>query len=323
MAWFISMAFAIIICGAGALAGRAMRKESEGGSPEADRGLIVLLLAAAVFVLWAGGHTTFASLTQIEAGTVGVVYEFGEIVNQKSEGLQFIYPWQEVRRESIRVQRARFDNISGFSKETQDVFISATVNYSVAPRAVQELFRTVGPNWFDTLVETRMNDFFKEELVKYDTVDIAPNREQIREDVRAHLAQDLGQFSITINNLLIDNIDFSPEFKGAIEQKQIATQDALREQERVLQAEFEADQAVARAQGEADAIRIRAEGQAAANRLLEESLTAQVIQFLAVEKLAPNIQIALIPSGQGIILDPASLLAGATRPSSPAVTTEP
>ncbi len=322
MAWFLSMGFAIIICGAGALVGRAMRKESEGGSPESDRGLIVVLLAGAVFVLWAGAHTAFASLKQIEAGSVGVVYQFGEIVSQKSEGLQFILPWQEIRTESIRVQRARFDNISGFSKETQDVFISATVNYSVAPRAVQELFRTVGPNWFDTLVETRVNDFFKEETVKYNTVDVAPNREQIREAVREKLAADLERFSITINDLLIDNIDFRPEFKDAIEQKQIATQDALREQERVTQAEFEADQAVAKAQGEADAIRIRAEGQAAANRLLEESLTPQVIQFLAVEKLAPNITIALIPSGQGIILDPAALLAGAA-PSSPAVTTEP
>ncbi len=322
MAWFISMAFAIVICGVGVLIGRAMRKESESGSPEADRGLIVLIIAAAVFVLWVGAHTAFASLRQIEAGNVAVVYQFGEIVSQKSEGLQWILPWQEIRTESIRVQRARFDNISGFSKETQDVFVSATVNYSVSPRAVQELFRTVGPNWFDTLVETRVNNFFKQEMVKFDTVEIAPNREVIRANVSTKLADDLQQFSITINDLLIDNIDFSPEFKNSIEQKQIATQDALREQERVVQAEFEAEQAVAKAQGEADAIRIRAEGQAAANRLLEESLTAQVIQFLAVEKLAPNIQIALIPSGEGIILDPATLLAG-SAPTSPALTTEP
>ena len=312
MVWFVSMGFAIVICGVGALIGRALRKESESGSPEADRGLIVLLLAAAVFVLWVGAHTAFASLKQIEAGSVGVVYQFGEIVDQKAEGLQFVWPWQELRRETIRVQRARFDNISGFSKETQDVFISATVNYSVAPEAVQTLFRTVGPNWFDTLVETRVNDFFKEETVKYNTVDIAPNREQIRTDVRDKLDRELSVFSINVNDLLIDNIDFSPEFKASIEQKQIAAQDALREQERVTQAEFEADQVVARAQGDADSIRIRAEGQAAANDLLDASLTPQVIQFLAVEKLAPNIQIALIPSGEGIILDPTALLSGIT-----------
>jgi len=55
---------------------------------------------------------------------------------------------------------------------------------------------------------------------------------------------------------------------------------------------------------------VRAEGQAAANRLLAESLTPNVIQFEALQRLGDNIQIALIPSGQGIILDPTTLLGG-------------
>jgi len=42
--------------------------------------------------------------------------------------------------------------------------------------------------------------------------------------------------------------------------------------------------------------------------LLSESLTAEVIQFQALQKLADNIQIALLPSGQGLIIDPATLL---------------
>ena len=67
---------------------------------------------------------------------------------------------------------------------------------------------------------------------------------------------------------------------------------------------------VARAKGEAEARVLRAQAQAEANRLLDESLTPKVIQFLAIDKLAPTIDIALIPSGQGIILDPATLLGG-------------
>lgn len=327
MVWFVSVAIAVILCGVAFLFGRAMRSEAEPGSPESDRGLIVLVLSIIVFVIWVGAHTAFNAIKQVEAGHVAVVYQFGEIVGQKGEGLQVIAPWQEIRTESIRVQRARFDNVSGFSKETQDVIVSATVNYQVDPGAVQELYRTVGPNWFDTLVEPRINQFFKAETVRYNTVDIAPNREQIRLDVQAKLDADLQRFSITIRDLLIDNIDFNQEFKQSIEQKQIATQDALREQERIKQAEAEADQAEARAEGEAranverargdaTAIRLRAEAQAEANRLLEESLTPQVIQYLAVEKFAPNVNIALIPSGEGIILDPATLLAGpATTPS--------
>lgn len=321
MFWFISVAFAVIICGVAFLIGRAMRREAEPGSPESDRGMIVAVAAVIVFVLWVGAHTALTALKPIEAGSVGVVYQFGEIVGQKGEGLQFIAPWQELRTESIKVQRKRFDNISGFSRETQDVIVSTTLNYRVDPAAVQNLYRTVGPNWFDTLVEPRINQFFKAETVKYNTVDIAPNREQIRLDVQAKLDADLRQFSITVEDLLIDNIDFTSEFKQSIEEKQIAAQNALREQERISQRQAEAQQGIEsakgqaeqerqRAQGSADAIRIRAEAQAEANRLLDASLTQQVIQWLAVDKLADDLDIALLPSGQGVIIDPATLLGG-------------
>lgn len=321
MFWFISVAFAVIICGVAFLIGRAMRREAEPGSPESDRGMIVAVAAVIVFVLWVGAHTALTALKPIEAGSVGVVYQFGEIVGQKGEGLQFIAPWQELRTESIKVQRKRFDNISGFSRETQDVIVSTTLNYRVDPAAVQQLYRTVGPNWFDTLVEPRINQFFKAETVKYNTVDIAPNREQIRLDVQAKLDADLRQFSITVEDLLIDNIDFTSEFKQSIEEKQIAAQNALREQERISQRQAEAQQGIEsakgeaeqereRARGSADAIRIRAEAQAEANTLLDASLTAQVIQYLAVDKLADDLDIALLPSGQGVIIDPATLLGG-------------
>lgn len=321
MFWFISVAFAVVICGVAFLIGRAMRREAEPGSPESDRGMIVAVAAVIVFVLWVGAHTALTALKPIEAGSVGVVYQFGEIVGQKGEGLQFIAPWQELRTESIKVQRKRFDNISGFSRETQDVIVSTTLNYRVDPAAVQNLYRTVGPNWFDTLVEPRINQFFKAETVKYNTVDIAPNREQIRLDVQAKLDADLRQFSITVEDLLIDNIDFTSEFKQSIEEKQIAAQNALREQERISQRQAEAQQGIESAKGEAeqererargaaDAITIRAKAQAEANTLLDESLTAQVIQYLAVDKLADDLDLALLPSGQGVIIDPSTLLGG-------------
>ncbi|MGE3076683.1 MAG: prohibitin family protein [Dehalococcoidia bacterium] len=312
MYWVVSMVMAIIVCGAILFVGRAARGAANPGSPERFRAMIVMVAAGVLFALWAGLHTALASIKPIEAGHVAVVYQFGEIVGQKSEGLQFIAPWQKIRTESVQVQRHKFEQINAFSAETQDVFVDATVNYSVSPDAVQTLYRNVGANWFDRLIEPRVNNFFKEETVKYSTVDVGPNREQIRTAVRERLSQDLGQYSIQINDLLIDNIDFRPEFKDAIEQKQIATQDALREQEKIKQKEFEAEQVVATAKGEADAIRERANGQADANRALAESLTPEVIQFQALEKLADNVQIALIPSGQGVILDPTSLLGGLT-----------
>lgn len=321
MFWFISVAFAVVICGVAFIIGRAMRREAEPGSPESDRGMIVAVAAVIVFVLWVGAHTALTALKPIEAGSVGIVYQFGEIVGQRGEGLQVIAPWQELRTESIKVQLKRYDNIEALSKETQDVTVVAELNYQVDPAAVQQLYRTVGPNWLETLVDPRILQYFKAETVKYSTVDIGPRREEIRNAVRTVLDQDLRQYSITIVSLLIRNIDFTAEFKQSIEEKQIAAQNAIREEERIRQRQAEAQQAIEqakgeaeqareRARGDADAITIRAEAQATANRLLDASLTQQVIQYLAVDKLADDLDIALLPSGQGVIIDPATLLGG-------------
>ncbi len=310
MAWLISIVMALAICGAVFFVGRAARSGASPNSPERFRGTIAMVAAGVLFGLWVGLHTVAASVRPIEAGHVGVVYQFGEIVGQKDEGLQFIAPWQSMKTASIRVQRQRFENITAFSKETQDVFMTVAVNFSVSKDQVQTLYRQVGPNWFDVLIEPRVANFLKEETVKYSSVDVAPNREIIRQNVIKKLSEDLEKRSITINDLLIENIDFAPEFKQSIENKQIAAQDALRAQEKVKQSQFEAEQVVETAKGEANATRERANGQADANKALAVSLTPEVLQFLAIQTLGDNIQIALIPAGQGIILDPATLLGG-------------
>jgi regulator of protease activity HflC (stomatin/prohibitin superfamily) len=91
------------------------------------------------------------------------------------------------------------------------------------------------------------------------------------------------------------------------------------QQELVAAREAEARQRAAEAQGNADKLRIEAQGQADANRLINESLTPLLIQFQALQKLADNVSIALIPSGNGLIIDPATLLA-ASHPNSRSAT---
>ena len=313
MPWIISLFVAVVVCGVIFFVGRVTRNESGAGTPGALRGLLLMVGAGALFVLWIGVSTVASSVRQVEAGHVGVVYQFGEIVGQKSEGLQFIAPWQTMRTASVQIQRRTFDRLEAFTKESQDIFLTMTVNYSVAPGNVQTLYRDVGVNWFDVLVGPRLNNFVKEETVKYDATQVAPNREQIRGEIRRRLALDLAQYSVTVTDLLIENLDFRDEFKNAIVAKQVATQDALREQEKIIQRKAEADQAVATARGEAESTKIRAQGQADANRLIGASLTPEVIQFQAVQKLSDKIQIALIPSGQGVIIDPTTLL-GTLKP---------
>jgi len=319
MGWIIQVILALVLAGAlwwgGSYIGGWSRRHKDDRTIDVDtisttRMAGVGMRAAAIVlgVLWIGLATLVNSVHQVDAGHVGVVRTFGDITDQTGAGLVVTFPFQTLEEASVRVERYDITDVTAFSKETQDVFSEITVNYQVSPRAIQTLYKDVGSQYVDTLLRPRVINFFKETTVNYNAVDIAPNREEIRRTVRERLKRDLEPFSIDIVDLLIDNIDFRQEFKTAIEAKQVATQEALRQQQLIEAKKAEAQQKIETARGDAESVRIAAEAQAAANQLLAQSLTDDVIRFQALQKLADNVQIALIPSGAGIIIDPSSLL---------------
>ncbi|MEA2660288.1 MAG: prohibitin 2 [Candidatus Binatota bacterium] len=238
----------------------------------------------------------------VRAGEVGVIYSFGSIIGQVEEGFHLLAPWQFVTHTNIRVQRAVLERLQSFSQETQDVFVRASLNYQVSPKAVQNLFRTVGPDYYHVLIEPRVAQNFKDETVKYRSVEIAPNRESIRQSVRTKLEKELSPYSIHIVDLLLDNVDFSPEFKRSIENKQIATQKALEEEQLVAAERFKAQQRVETEKGEGEAKLARAEKEALANQKLSASLTPLLVQQSMIDKLAPKIQLMVVPQGQNFIM---------------------
>ena len=203
--------------------------------------------------------------------------------------------------------------MEAFSSDTQDVFVIGTLNLSVNPEDVQLLARTIGPNYLDNIVRPRMHQLLKDTTVLYKGVDIAPGREAIRKTVADRLRRELAIYSITAEDFLIENFDFRPEFKKSIEDKVIAEQNALAEENKVALAEAQARQKAASAQGEADRLRIEAQGQAEANRLVNESLTPLLVQYQAMQKLSDNVQIIMLPAGEGIIIDPSTILGPTQR----------
>jgi regulator of protease activity HflC (stomatin/prohibitin superfamily) len=296
MGWIIITALATLIAVFAVMNGVGLRKKGM-----TDQGTLWVAGAALAWVIVVFGWGAARSFHSVPAGHVGIVYQFGGIVGQKTDGFQTTWPWQSIREASVQVQRHTFDRLDSFSQETQDVFITATLNYEVSPGDIQILYRTVGPDYFEKLIVPRVNQFFKDETVKFRSVDIAPHRDTIREQVRKRLKNELASSSIQVDDLLIDNIDFPQAFKQAIVEKQVATQNALREQQNVKRAQYEAEQNIARAKGQAEA-----------NRLIDRSLTPKIINYTLVQKLAPTIQTALIPANA--IINTSNLFGQNTKP---------
>jgi len=238
----------------------------------------------------------------IRAGNVGILYRFGKIVGQVDEGFNFIAPWIFVSHANIKVQRQVLDKLDSFSSESQDVFVKASLNFQVSPQAIQNLYRTVGPDYYHVLIEPRVSQNFKDETVRYKSVDIAPNREQIRQAVRQRLEKELAPYSIHIVDLLLDNVDFNKEFKASIENKQIATQKALEQKQLIEVSKAKAQQNIEIERGQGDAALARAEKESLANQKIAASLTPLLVQNRMIEKLSDKIQVMLVPQGQNFLM---------------------
>jgi regulator of protease activity HflC (stomatin/prohibitin superfamily) len=280
-----------------------------------DEGTAWILASALAVIVVIGGWGAFRSFHSVDAGHVLVVRQFGEIVGQRGDGFQTIAPWQSAEEVSTQVESQRFqmDDRAGaadgtissgpaISEETQPVYAVVTLNYRVSDKAVQELFTDVGSTYFEKVVAPRVFQVFKNETVKFKSVAVAPNREEIRQAVQLELDRQLDSFSIDVVDFLINDLDFPQEFTQAIERKQVATQDALAAQQKVAQSKAEAQQEIERARGQAQAQRLRA-----------SSLTDRNLQFEALQILkgAPP-QIVFLPAGQGNLLDPSTFLKSRT-----------
>lgn len=323
MGWIVGiLIMGLIVIAALIVSGKAAIAEAKDSRSDAGFAKWVSRAVAGGFVLLIVIVTLVSTVHSVDAGEVGVVRTFGKITGQRDSGLQFIMPWQSM--DTVNVKTQRYGNsvlkadttdqfvlpvFTAFSKETQDVFIRATLVYHVAPENVQQLIRSAGMDYFDTLaVPSLVENLLKEQTVLYSAVDIAPNRETIRQAVAQRLNEELAKRSITVDQFTIDNMDFDQQFKQAIADKAAASQQAQAEQNKIAVAQAQAQQSVETAKGAAQIVTINADAQADANKTISASLTPALIQYLGVQKLAPNVQIALIPSGQGIIIDPSTIL---------------
>ena len=309
MSYLIISTVVLIVAVMSMLNGIGLRRQGK-----RDEGTAWILASALAVIVVVGGWGAWRSFHSVNAGHVLVVRQFGEIIGQRGDGFQTIAPWQTSEEVSTQVESQRFqmDDRTGagegtissgpaISEETQPVYAVVTLNYRVSDKAVQELFTDVGSTFFEKVVAPRVFQVFKNETVKFKSVAVAPNREQIREAVQLELDRQLDGFSIDVVDFLINDLDFPQEFTEAIERKQVATQDALAARQKVEQSKAEAQQEIERARGQAQAQRLRA-----------SSLTDRNLQFEALQilKEAPP-QIVFLPAGQGNLLDPSTFLKSA------------
>lgn len=193
----------------------------------------------------------------IDAGERGVVLRFGAVNRIVGEGLHFKLPMMEnIVRMSVRVQKSTAKTEAA-SRDLQVVHTTMVLNYNVVADQVGEVYKTIGLNYVEKIIDPAVEESFKAAAARYTAEELISKREALKTEVRKFLKERLASSGINVVELSITDFEFSQEFNRAIESKQTAEQLALKAKRDLDRIRIEAQQKVAAAQAEAEALRLQ------------------------------------------------------------------
>ena len=249
-------------------------------------------------------------LVEISPGYVGVVTNLGVVQDEElPPGIHYIVPvLNGITEFDTRVRAVKVEGYTAASREQQDLFLNLTLNYHVIPDEASVIVSEVGTDFESKIVMPRLLDIPKSVTDDYGTATVLNSRDEIRAKSIELLSQALAPYGLVVDNIALENFGYSAEYNASIEERAIAEQQVETRQQELEQARVQAEQARVVAEGQAQARIAEAEGEAEANRLLSQSLTPELLQWQAIQRLQDNIEIALVPSDGGFILDVGQLL---------------
>lgn len=215
----------------------------------------------------------------VPTGSTGIVTTFGRIENVSLDaGIHFMAPWKKVVNMDNRTQKQSIE-MPCFSSDIQEVNVIYTVNYQINKANAQEIYRTIGKDYFDTIVMPKALEAVKSVFAKYTAEALVESRSSLSKEIEAVLVDDLSKQNIQITATSIENIDFTDAFTNAVEAKQVAEQNKLKAQteqaQATLEAQAQAERQVIKAQADADASILAAKADAEVAKISSDSALYQ------------------------------------------------
>lgn len=221
---------------------------------------LVLLLAGSYFV--------------VPQTDVAYVKRFGKVLNAQDgplqPGLHLKLPViDDADLISITTDTFELPEKKAFTRDTQELTLRVGVTYRVPTSASYHLLYEIGRAGnvdIHSNIILLSNEVVREVLSKHNITEIAgEQRETVVAEIKHRLSDVLSNIlRIEISSVQINSLDFSPQYKDAINQASLARTKTVAAQQDAERAKVEAQTRVTQAQAEADAQAARAEGQARA-----------------------------------------------------------
>jgi regulator of protease activity HflC (stomatin/prohibitin superfamily) len=255
-------------------------------------GLVVALLIVVVIAI-------SSSFTQVEAGSVAVVKQFGRVIGVFSPGLNFKLPFiqetvpyrtQEILYETSEDPTSsqadyRDVEVDTATSDGQQISARYTIRFRIDPTKVTDIVNNLGTEgeMVERVVKANSRVHVRNILKQHTATDLySGNVEKAQSDIAVRLQDEFAKEGIQLVFFGLRSIHFQDDYRKAVEQKQIERENITTKENLAKQAEFEKQRTITQAQaeaerqklerigvaqGEAESIRVKAIADAEATRI--------------------------------------------------------
>ncbi|KAI5282132.1 Prohibitin-1, subunit of the prohibitin complex (Phb1p-Phb2p), partial [Ascosphaera aggregata] len=193
----------------------------------------------------------------------------------------------------VRTKPRNISTTTG-SKDLQMVSLTLRVLHRPEVKRLPKIYQSLGLDYDERVLPSIGNEVLKSIVAQFDAAELITNRESVSNRIRSELTGRASEFNIALEDVSITHMTFGKEFTRAVEQKQIAQQDAERARFVVEKAEQERQANVIRAEGEAESADIISKSVARAGDGLIQIRRIEAQRDIA-QTLAANPNVTYLP----------------------------
>jgi len=245
----------------------------------------------------------YACLFDVDGGERVVMLNMLKGVEEtvRGEGTHFKIPWlHQPKIYTIRLRPKLIQTTTG-TKDLQTVTVHCRMLFKPKIDGLTQIHKTLGEDYDERVLPSIGNEVLKATIAHYDAEQLLTQREHVSREIREAITTRAEQFNILMDDVSIIHLTYGKEFAKAIEDKQVAEQEAERQKFVVLKSEQERQATVIRAEGEAEAAMMISEALNEHGRGLIEVRRIDTAKDIANE-LSKSPNVMYLPNGQNMLL---------------------
>jgi len=231
----------------------------------------------------------FSSVTRVGTGHVGVLTLFGKVTGETlGEGIHLINPLKTNNEMSIQTQTIK-ESASVPSSEGLMMSLDTSLIYHLNPDRAADVFQHIGADYENVVVEPTLRSAIREATASHTANALyTGEREMVAKQITDQITTELNKRGISVENVLLRDIQLPATLKASIESKQQAEQEALAMNFR-LQKETQ----------EAQRKRIEAAGVRDFQQIVAQGITPSLLEWKGIEATenlakSPNSKVVVI-----------------------------